>query len=158
MPRRKGLLVLFGVALLFVAGAAVVLPFLSLSARGEPGPMETFLATRAKRFLVSRSAGVLDAPAATETTLEEGFGLYSGSCASCHGVKGRKPTEVGRALYPPAVDLGAPGTQQYSDAELFWIIQNGIRLTGMPAFGEIHSNEELWQVVHYLRSLGEGTE
>lgn len=54
-------------------------------------------------------------------------------------------------MYPRAPDLGSAGVQQWSDPELFWIIKYGIRLTGMPGFAKIHSDEEIWYLVHYVR-------
>lgn len=57
-------------------------------------------------------------------------------------------------MYPRASDLGSAGVQQWSDAELFWIIQNGIRLTGMPGFGKSLSDDQIWPLVDYIRSLG----
>jgi mono/diheme cytochrome c family protein len=71
----------------------------------------------------------------------------------CHGSNGRTPTVLGRSFYPPAPDLGSPAVQQYSDAGLFVVIKRGIRNTGMPGFGNIHSDEELWGLVSYVRSL-----
>ncbi len=72
----------------------------------------------------------------------------------CHGSDGRTPTALGRSFYPPAPDLGSPAVQQYSDAELFVVIKCGIRNTGMPGFGNIHADEEIWALVSYVRSLG----
>jgi len=80
--------------------------------------------------------------------------LFGGRCASCHGLDGRTPTEVGQWMYPRAPDVGSPAVQQWSDAELFWIIKHGIRLTGMPGFGHIHSDDQVWHLVRYVRSLG----
>jgi mono/diheme cytochrome c family protein len=80
--------------------------------------------------------------------------LFVGRCSACHGIDGRTPTEIGRWLYPRASDLGSPRVQEWSDRELFWIIQNGIRLTGMPGFGKLHSDEDIWALARYVRSLG----
>ena len=57
-------------------------------------------------------------------------------------------------MYPRAPDLGSPAVQRWSDAELFWIIKNGVRPTGMPGFAHIHSDEEIWNLVRFVRSLG----
>ena len=80
--------------------------------------------------------------------------LFGGRCASCHGLDGRTPTDVGQWMYPRAPDVGSPAVQQWSDAELFWIIKHGIQLTGMPGFGHIHSDDQVWHLVRYVRSLG----
>jgi mono/diheme cytochrome c family protein len=59
-------------------------------------------------------------------------------------------------MYPRASDLTSPEVQQYSDRELFWIVKNGIRLSGMPAFGRVESDEHIWNLEHYLRTLRRG--
>jgi mono/diheme cytochrome c family protein len=59
-------------------------------------------------------------------------------------------------MYPRASDLTSPEVQQYSDRELFWIVKNGIRLSGMPAFGKVESDDHIWNLVHYLRTLRRG--
>jgi mono/diheme cytochrome c family protein len=139
-----------------IGGAWLALSLFSLSARGGPGPTETYLATKAKRFLVSRDARGLTVPPVGEADAVRGFSLFAGNCAHCHGLRGRQPTAVGLALYPPTPALDSPQVQSYSEAELFWIAKNGIRLTGMPTFAGIHTDEELWAIVRYIRSLGEG--
>jgi mono/diheme cytochrome c family protein len=58
-------------------------------------------------------------------------------------------------MYPRASDLTSLEVQQYSDRELFWIVKNGIRLSGMPAFGRVESDEHIWNLVHYVRTLRE---
>lgn len=62
---------------------------------------------------------------------------------------------MGKNLYPPAPDMRLPATQQLTDGELFYIIQNGIRLTGMPAWGTgaSHDEEDSWKLVHFIRHL-----
>lgn len=138
---------------LAAAALAVVLSAFTLSARGGPGPLETYLVTRAKRFFVTRGARGLERLPETPISVTQGLAAYSGSCVACHGISGRKPTDIGLALYPPALALDSPAVQQYSDTELFWIIKNGIRLTGMPSFAEIHTDREIWNIVYYIRSL-----
>jgi len=145
------------VALLAVILLALglVLSQASLSALDEPSPLETYAATRAKRFVVARRAGeaspkrrlALPNPAAI------GGMQFRARCASCHGLDGRTPSEIGRWMYPRASDLGSAPVQEWSDAELFWIIKNGVRLTGMPGFGKVLSDEEIWPLVDYIRTL-----
>jgi mono/diheme cytochrome c family protein len=56
-------------------------------------------------------------------------------------------------MYPRAADLGSAEVQRYSDRELFWIVKNGIRLSGMPAFGKVESDEAIWDLVRFVRTL-----
>ena len=89
-----------------------------------------------------------------QTSVEEGDKLFGTECAMCHGLDGHQPTDVGRWMYPRASDLTSPEVQQYSDRELFWIVKNGIRLSGMPAFGRVESDEHIWNLAHYVTTLG----
>ncbi len=154
--RRISLSVVLVALLLILAGLAFVAYQFNLSALNEPGQTETYLATRAKRWLVGKSArGPLPpAPPSNSSNAALGEMDFMEDCATCHGKDGRKPTDIGRWMYPRSLDLGSPGVQQWSDAELFWIIKNGIRLSGMPGFGKIHSDKEIWNLVQYVRSLG----
>lgn len=71
----------------------------------------------------------------------------------CHGPDGHAQTPMGRWMYPRAADLTRKEVQNYSDPELFWIIKNGIRFTGMPAFGKVETEEHIWDLVNYVRTL-----
>ncbi|MGH7745743.1 MAG: c-type cytochrome [Candidatus Dormibacteria bacterium] len=139
---------------LVLVGGVLVSQF-NLSALPEPGKTETLIATRAKHFLVQRAsrAGIPTAPAETQASIVQGDQLFGTDCSECHGDSGRKPTDSGRWMYPRAADLGSADVQHYSDRELYWIVNNGIRLSGMPAFGKVESDEHIWDLVHYLRAL-----
>lgn len=81
---------------------------------------------------------------------------YDALCVFCHGAPGREASEFSEGLNPPAPELHKVEVQkQYSDAELYWIIKNGIRMTGMPAFGPTHEEKELWAIVAFTRRLPE---
>ena len=139
-------------------GAVVVIvgfAQIKLDALHEPGDLETALATQAKHLLVRWSSreGIPPAPTNLQASIEEGDKLYGTECAQCHGLDGHKPTDAGRWMYPRAADLTSPEVQQYSGRELFWIVKNGIRLSGMPAFGRVESDEHIWNLAHYVRTL-----
>lgn len=149
---------ILGAIIVIVALTVFVLIIASrfnLSTLPEPGTAETYIATKAKHFLIARASrhGVPAEPPATQASLKEGETLYGVDCSTCHGMTGRTPTETGRWMYPRAADLGSRAAQQYSDRELFWIVMNGIRLSGMPAFGRVESDEHIWELVHYLRTF-----
>ena len=147
------------VVLIALALAAVVmivgLTQIRLDALQEPGQVETFLATLVKHLLVRRSSreGIPPAPTNLQASIEEGDKLYAIDCSMCHGSDGHTPSDSGRWMYPRASDLTSPVVQRYSDRELFWIVKNGIRLSGMPAFGRVESDEHIWNLVHYVRTL-----
>jgi len=123
-----------------------------------PSRLETAAATRAKRWLVARRARNIHAPAPTAQSAKMGEMQFAARCQVCHGIGGRTPTDLGRGMNPQATDLGSAEVQRYSDAEFFWIIRNGIRLSGMPGFGKMLSDEEIWPLVHYVRSLNDKNE
>lgn len=127
----------------------------SLSALPEPGQTEAFLATQTKRFLVRKGSleGVPPVPSDRQAGTKEGEKLFRSECASCHGTNGYDLTDAGRWMYPRAADLTSRASQSYSDQEVFWIVKNGVRMSGMPAFGKVESEEHIWDLVFYVRAL-----
>lgn len=153
MPHRRSLLLFLVIAVALAVGGFAASQF-NLSALPEPGGAETYLATRAKYWIVARSAReVLAAPPNDANSVTIGGMQFRSECASCHGTEGTTPTDVGQWMYPRTLDLSSPEVQHWTDAELFWIIKNGIRLSGMPGFGKIHTDDQIWHLVHYVRSL-----
>jgi mono/diheme cytochrome c family protein len=127
------------------------------SAREEPTAMEAFLAKRIRRLSLPREARDAGNPvAASPEVLRGAMEHFADHCSICHGNDGRGRTLIGRGLYPKPPDMTEAGTQQLTDGELYYVIHNGIRLTGMPAFGEDGTNEpdnESWALVHFIRHL-----
>jgi mono/diheme cytochrome c family protein len=98
-------------------------------------------------------------PASAEN-LREGLEHFADHCAVCHGNSGAGDTPIGRGLYPKPPVLREARTQSLSDGEIFSIIQNGIRFTGMPAFGGTggeHGEEDSWRLVQFIRHLPKQT-
>jgi mono/diheme cytochrome c family protein len=144
------------VALIVISGLAMTITLsFNLSALPDPGATETVMATSAKKFLISRASrnGIPSEPANSEASVAEGQKRFGTECSMCHGLNGRTPSDNGRWMYPRAADLGSDQIQQYSDRELFWIIKNGIRLSGMPAFGTVETDDRIWDLVHYTRTF-----
>jgi mono/diheme cytochrome c family protein len=143
---------------LVVVGSLLAISRFNLSALPEPGNTETWLANRAKHVFVGRGSreAIPQAPSNLRASTEEGEKLFGTECAACHGLDGHKPTDAGRWMYPRAADLTSREVQLYSDRELFWILKNGIRLSGMPAFGKVETDEHIWNLVHYIRNLDGG--
>lgn len=146
--------VALGTALSLGAGAAALLLRGGVSARTEPSRLEAELARRARSFLIPSSARGLSNPLpATPEVVAEGRAHFADHCASCHANDGGGDTPLGRRLYPRAPDMRGPRTQRLADGEIFWIIENGVRLTGMPAWGEPGRESETWALVHFIRRL-----
>jgi mono/diheme cytochrome c family protein len=104
------------------------------------------------RSIKAHAAGI-QAPSGLDDPAQVLIGVehYAAHCAVCHGAPGVPKGDVGRGLYPPPPDL-AKATQLYSSAELYWIVRNGIKMTGMPAWIN-HSDEELWAIVAFTKKL-----
>jgi mono/diheme cytochrome c family protein len=131
------------------------------SARDEPSAIERIVATQARHLAIPRGARQLrNRLPLSPGLLAEARAHFADHCALCHGNDGRGRTEIGRNLYPKAPDMTTGHTQDLSDGELFYIIKNGVRLTGMPAWGEDtpEDNRSSWQLVHLIRRLPRLTE
>jgi mono/diheme cytochrome c family protein len=140
-------------AALFLAGPILFLAG-GISARPEPSTPEAWIARRLRGLAIPSSARTARNPVPLDaSTLAAGRAHFADHCAGCHGNDGRGRTEMGRSLYPRAPDMTGPTTQELNDGELFWIIENGIRLTGMPAWGRADNPEASWQLVHFIRHL-----
>jgi len=148
------------VALVALVGsvAAYSIARRGLSTRVEPSVVETWLARSMRRLATPSEVRDRENPVdASEAVLEEAMSHFADHCASCHANDGSGNTEIGRGLYPPAPDMRLEATQALSDGELFSIIENGIRLTGMPAWGTGTPDGERasWGLVHFIRRLQE---
>lgn len=143
------------IVILVLAAIVVALMRFNLTALQEPGRLETLVADRGRHFLIHRASrrGIPPPPADLKASIASGSVLYGLECGMCHGPDGHAQTPMGRWMYPRAADLTREEVQRYSDQELFWIVQNGIRLSGMPAFGKVETEEHIWNLVHYVRTL-----
>jgi len=136
------------------AVVALIFPVCGCSASKKPSKLEAALANAAKDVVVPLEAKNLKNPfPATDANSRAGKQIYLQQCALCHGTGGHGDTKLGLAMYPPAMDLTSPHVQRWSDADLFWITQNGVRLTGMPAWKTIMSEEDTWKVVDFMHTL-----
>lgn len=108
--------------------------------------------------LVSRlQAGEVTNPRADDPkAVMVGRAAFTGQCSLCHGSRGDGRGALGPSTYPDAADLTAPKTVEKSDAQLFWIIRNGLGFTAMPGFGAVYRDEEIWALVSYIRALQRG--
>jgi mono/diheme cytochrome c family protein len=145
----------FGIAAVGAAAAALVASgVIDPAASVAPSALETRLARFALDRAVARRAPRSPNPLKADAdTLRGGMEHYRQMCVTCHGAPGVDPSEAGVGLNPPAPDLTLGRVQKRSDGELFWLVQNGVRMTGMPAFGPTHKDEEIWKIVAFLRRL-----
>lgn len=126
------------------------------SAKAEPNDLEVLIARQLRHLAIPIENRRLRNPLPlTQNLLKEARAHFADHCASCHANNGSGQTAIGKNVYPKSPDLRLPDTQNMSDGELFFIIQNGIRFTAMPAWGtgDPAKDSGSWQLVHLIRHL-----
>ena len=157
--KRGTLLIIIGVALLALAfGIVISVLHDGLSARATPTRLEAVLARNARHLAIPSNARLAQNPVLeSPEDLREARLHFADHCAICHANDGNGHSEIGDGLYPKPPDLRLAQTQNLSDGELFWIIENGVRFTGMPAFSSNGGNhgggQDSWKLVHFIRHL-----
>ena len=154
--RRSLFVALLGAALALVLVLVVALPF-ALTHRQDL-PLERVYGDAAVSAVSRILGGDATNPLANDSrALGTGRAAYTGSCAVCHGAKGDGRGAFGPSTYPPATDLGSDAAKSKTDAQLFWIVKNGLGFTAMPAFGGQYKDAEIWAMVAYIRALQLGS-
>jgi len=162
MTRRKVLaLIAFGIVIAAAIYGAMVIRR-GFSTRAEPSYPERVVARAVRNLSIPGGAKNEANPwkaKATPDTLKEARDTFIDRCATCHGNDGSGETSVGRNLYPRPPDLRAALTQSLSDGQIHYIIENGVRLTGMPAWGSPHDaqGDVGWKLVLFIRDLRQST-
>jgi len=163
MKRWK--IVLLVVIALFAAGAiyATVLVRRGFSARENPSWVEAFAAGIAKSLAVPATYRLKNPYAPTAENVREGEEHFADHCAICHANDGSGDALFGKGLYPKPPNMRDADTQNKSDGELYYTIVNGVRLSGMPAFGppsgsisgkdQPTGDAETWKLVLFIRHL-----
>jgi len=140
-----------------VAGAAAlgwVTIRRGFSARDNPSVVETYVAKTARKLSVPASERNATNPfSSTSEVLSEMRAHFADHCATCHGNDGSGKTRIGQSLYPKAPDMRLPDTQNLTDGEIYYLIHNGVRLTGMPAWGTEEKDDDSWKLVVFIRHL-----
>ena len=152
--RRRILLPLI---VLVLAGAVIsgwVMIRRGFSARDNPSRLESYVAKTARALSIPADARNARNPfAATPEILYEARAHFADHCSTCHGNDGSGKTDIGQNLYPKPPDMRQIQTQSLTDGEIYYIIHNGIRLTGMPAWGEPSKDDDSWKLVLFIRHL-----
>jgi mono/diheme cytochrome c family protein len=147
------------VLLAVVVGAFAFVVSGGISARNEPSRTEARLARALRGWGIPSSARETPNPVPpSPRVLAGGRAHFADHCAICHANDGSGDTDLGRNLHPRAPDMRRRETQALTDGELFYIIENGVRLTGMPAWGGAGSHDGSWELVHFIRHLPKLTE
>ena len=156
---RRVIVWLIGILVIGLVIAAAGLAYIrvtGLSARAKPSALETELARAVRSFAIPGTDRSRTNPVSrSEEAVRAGLEHYADHCAVCHGNDGSGATEIGQGLYPRAPDMRQSPTQSLTDGELFYIIENGVKLTGMPAWGNGTPEGETasWHLVQFIRHL-----
>jgi len=152
--RTKAVIVIGIIVLLGAVYLGVAIARHGFSAREKPSRLEEFLARHARKIATPADARELKNPfPVTAQSMAAARAHWADHCASCHALDGGGNTVIGRNLYPKAPDMRDTQTQGLTNGELYYIISNGVRFTGMPAWGGEDSPEEIWQLVAFIRRL-----
>jgi mono/diheme cytochrome c family protein len=124
------------------------------STKDEASSLETALARGARNLAIPSSAkNEKNSYAATAENIATGREHFADHCATCHANDGSGQTEMGPNFYPKVPDLRLAQTQSLTDGEIFYIINNGVRLTGMPGWGGSHGADDTWKLVLFIKHL-----
>jgi mono/diheme cytochrome c family protein len=147
----------------FIIGILIVLaiPFailatgsINVAALEKPGIIERTVAPWARdRSIARREPHVRNPLASDPAAISQGLAHYKANCVTCHGAPGVATSELARGLNPAPPKLDTEDIRSTPDGELFWVIKNGIRMTGMPGFGITHTDDEIWKIVAFVRHL-----
>lgn len=145
-------------AILVIAAVAVILSGAYDVAATTPhnGLTHWVLTTTMRHSVTNRATQSGKPMPVTEELAQRGFADFDEMCVTCHGAPGKERGEIGKGLNPPPPELAA-AVRRWSDAELFWIIKNGVRMTGMPAFGKTHDDGRIWALATVVRQLQDMT-
>ena len=152
---KKVFMTLFVTAILSLTGVLFFIysGIYDVSASRPHTALVKWVMSTTMRASVERRAKVIEAPdLKKEELVLAGVKDFEAMCVACHGAPDKRPDAMGQGLNPPAPDL-KKSAQHLSAAELFWVVKNGIKMTGMPAWGATHEDAALWPVVALLTKL-----
>ena len=139
--------------LLTVTAVVVGFGFVPVAATSNPPRWEMFLARRALAAAIGRQAPKLQNPFPPGSdNLRVGLKLYRDDCSGCHGDAGNPSRWGTTGFYPrvPQFDSEPPLKPEW---QMFWVVKHGVRYTGMGAWENLMSDDEIWQVVGFLSHL-----
>src|SRR5579862_162549 len=160
MKILKAFLLVFVVVVVIGILGGVLLVRRGFRATATPTQWEVTVARALRDFAIPfRERNAKNPLDPTWDSVRRGRESYFAECANCHGIDGAGTTHMGLSLYPRVPDLRAPATQNLTDGEIHYIIENGVQLTGMPAWGNAggshrESSSNSWKLVLFIRSLG----
>ena len=148
---RAGLtvIVILGIAAIAFAYSGM----LNVAATEQHDPVSGWLLKIIRSKSIEARSGSIQTPDLGDGELRlAGINDFDSMCAECHTAPGRKPSPLAQGLNPPAPDLAEEALEEPTEV-LFWVTKNGIRMTGMPAWGVTHNDDEIWPVIAFLQVL-----
>ena len=145
-----GILVGLVLAILIGVLALPKIGVFDMTATGEPGLLDWWGSTNLHSLLEKRAPEAKIPPAADPA---QGIDHFAAVCRQCHGAPKAPRDDWAQRMLPMPPQLWEAETQAMTDGQLFYIVANGVRMSGMPAFGPAHSEEEIWNLVALLRGL-----
>ncbi|MBI4833096.1 MAG: cytochrome c [Candidatus Lindowbacteria bacterium] len=142
-----------GIVLCGIIGGIIGSSMVGKKATVEPPGWEAYMAGKMKLMKIPEAAPPTTPVENTDENALTGGEHFSHHCAVCHDLEGDADSDFAKAFYPPVSDLTSPGVQKYSDGQLKWIVENGIRYTGMPGWTKIIDENTQWKIVYYTRAL-----
>jgi mono/diheme cytochrome c family protein len=141
------------IALALVGLAVSYSGLFNVAASAPENPLSAWFLSTTMHRSVAQHASQGQAPKQfTEEQIRAGFHFYNETCVYCHGGPGKDPVDIGKGLNPEPPYL-ADTVDGWTSDELFWIVRNGIRMTGMPSFAASHKGDEIWNVVGFIKQL-----
>ncbi len=122
----------------------------------DPGIVHWVLETTSDHSVDSRAKDITVPDLNNPAMIKEGLAHYKEMCATCHDAPGKEETELAKGLNPDAPNLYKFGFRM-NPAKLFWVTKNGIKMTGMPAWGKTHSDDQIWAIVAAVKKLHDVT-
>lgn len=152
MKTLRTLIITIAVVLLCIVGYAYS-GLYDVSARSSHSGLVEWLLSTTSHASIERRASIIEVPELDdEALILAGINDFDSMCVACHGAPGKEPEPMGQGLNPPAPDL-AEEAAEMTPAELFWVTRNGIKMTGMPAWGATHDDDSIWSLVAFMARL-----
>jgi thiosulfate dehydrogenase len=142
------------VALALAAYLAITAGVMPANADAKPSKLERWMASRSLHATLAREAPTNPNPVPlNDANLIAGIKLYAANCAICHGTAGAQPSHIARGLYQKPPQLAKDGVEDDPEGVTYWKVAHGIRLTGMPSFGQTLNDTQIWELALFLKNM-----
>jgi mono/diheme cytochrome c family protein len=142
------------ILVIIIAGIIIVYSgWYNVSAANKPSGFERWLfGTTMDNSVENHAENIIVPDLNLPEKIAEGFTHYNEMCVVCHSAPGKSESELAKGLNPKAPDLSRSALDM-SAQQLFWVTKNGVKMTGMPAWGKTHSDEKIWSIVAFIEKL-----